>query len=188
MAPPNRDIVRYREVRRADQLDDQKTALQILAAHVASGTQEELQEFVLSQVKRIIHGDAAGNWYDNFNAGGAILSLEELSTLSLTPSNHRTLRQLIHFIDDGPAGGFATGAVKQILPSANPFPTSVIWWEDALLTKRIVDKIIVRNPNKTPATVQWRMYDVDGTTVLETVTDTYAYSGIFEISRTRAIV
>ena len=188
MAPPNRDIVRYREVRRADQLDDQKTALQILAAHLASGTQEELQEFVLSQVKRIIHGDAAGNWYDDFNAGGAILSLEELSTLGLTVSGHRTLRQLIHFIDDGPAGGFATGAVKQILPSANPFPTSVIWWEDALLTKRIVDKTIVRNPNKTPATVQWRMYDVDGTTVLETVTDTYAYSGIFEISRTRAIV
>jgi len=71
MAPPsNRDIIRYREVRRADQLNDQKTALQILQAVAASSTQEELQEFVLSQIKRIIYGDEPGNWYDDFITNG----------------------------------------------------------------------------------------------------------------------
>jgi len=71
MAPPNnRDIIRYREVRRADQVDDQKTALQILQALSGSATQEELQEFVLSQIKRIIYGDNPGNWYDDFITNG----------------------------------------------------------------------------------------------------------------------
>jgi len=71
MAPPGkRDLVRYREVRRADQLDDQKTALQILAADASSVTQEELQQFLLSQVKRIIWGDHAGTWKDDFVAAG----------------------------------------------------------------------------------------------------------------------
>lgn len=79
MAPPStRDIIRYKEVRRADTLDDQKTALQILAAEVNALTQEQLQEFILSQIKRIIHGDNAGYWRDNFAAAG-ISSLEDLS-------------------------------------------------------------------------------------------------------------
>jgi hypothetical protein len=73
--------VRYRAIRVADELDDQKTALSILNALVSSITQEDLQEFILSQVKRIIHGNAAGTWRDDFEAAG-ILSLDELTQLS----------------------------------------------------------------------------------------------------------
>jgi len=76
MAGPTK--VRYRDIRVADKTDDQKSAAQILNALVSSITQEDLQEFVLSQVKRIIHGDYSGTWRDNFEGAG-ILSLEELS-------------------------------------------------------------------------------------------------------------
>jgi hypothetical protein len=105
----------------------------------------------------------------------------------ITADEHKILRQLIHFIDEGPGGGFASGAYKEILPAANPFPTQTIWWESSLKLQKIVEKNITRNANQTPATIQWKMYDTDGSTVLETVTDTITYSGVFEISRTRSI-
>lgn len=73
--------VRYRAVRVADRTDDQKTAVSILNALVSSITQEDLQEFILSQVKRIIYGNATGTWRDDFEAAG-ILSLGELTQLS----------------------------------------------------------------------------------------------------------
>ena len=98
---------------------------------------------------------------------------------------HRDVRQLIHFIDSGPALGFASGAFQETL--GIPFPTSVIWWESAAKLEKIVELTITRNANQTPATEEWKMYDTDGSTVLETVTDTISYSGIFESSRTRTI-
>jgi hypothetical protein len=105
----------------------------------------------------------------------------------VTPAEHETLRQLIHFIDQGPAGGFATGAYAEQLPTGNPFPTSKTWYVDATKAKKIVDQVVTRNANKTIATSQWRVYAVDGSTVLETVTDTISYSGVTESSRSRAI-
>ena len=46
---------------------------------------------------------------------------------------------------------------------------------------------ITRDSQKKPVTEEWKMYDEDGVTVVETVTDTITYSGPFEISRTRTI-
>jgi hypothetical protein len=105
----------------------------------------------------------------------------------LTKSEHRTLRQLIHFIDDGPAEGFATGAFREVLPTGDPFPTSAIWWESSSKLKKIVE-VTVTYSGPFPATEEWKMYDTDGSTVLATVTDTIVYSGPFESNRTRAIV
>jgi len=105
----------------------------------------------------------------------------------LTESQHRVLRQLIHFINDGPAEGFATGAYKEILPAANPFPTSAIWYESSSKSKKIIE-LTVTYTGAFPTTEEWKMYDTDGSTVLATVTDTISYSGPFETSRTRAIV
>jgi hypothetical protein len=106
----------------------------------------------------------------------------------ITASAHRTLRQLIHFIDEGPAEGFATGAYREMFPASSPFPTSFIWWESAAKTEKIVEKTYTYNPNKTVSQVEWKMYDTDGVTVLATITDVITYSGIFETSRTRSIV
>lgn len=105
----------------------------------------------------------------------------------LTATAHQALRQLIHFIEDGPATGFATGAYKETLPSADPFPTSFIWWTSAAKTAKIVELTITYNSNKTPSAEEWKMYDTDGTTVLSTVTDAISYSGVFETTRTRTI-
>jgi len=105
----------------------------------------------------------------------------------ISANAHKSLRQLIHFIDNGPADGFASGAYREILPVEDPFPTSVIWWESVAKTEKIVEKTYTYNDNKTVSQVQWKMYDTDGTTVLTTVTDSITYSGIFEVSRTRSI-
>lgn len=82
MSPPSQhDIIRYREVRRADALNDQKTAGQILTALGVSVTQEDLQQFVLSQLKRVIFGNNPGNWYSDFESAG-IPSLAQLVAFS----------------------------------------------------------------------------------------------------------
>ena len=73
-----KDLVRYKEVRLADLRNDQKTAAQILNADAASDTQEQFQEFVLSQIKRIIHGDHSGIWKDDFRSQD-ILDLQDIS-------------------------------------------------------------------------------------------------------------
>jgi len=100
---------------------------------------------------------------------------------------HPPLRDLIHFIDSGPAIGFASGAFKETLPTGSPFPTSETWYEDGNKTQKIVELTITRDTGQKPVTEEWKMYDVDGSTVLETVTDSISYSGPFETSRTRTI-
>lgn len=105
----------------------------------------------------------------------------------LTPNEHQTLRQLIHFMNEGPANGFLSGAYKEILPTASPFPTSIIWYESNTKAKKIVEKTYTYNANKTPATIAWAMYATDGITVIATVSDAITYQGVFETSRTRSI-
>lgn len=107
-----------------------------------------------------------------------------VSTLDLI-SAHRSLLDLIHFIDDGPGDGFASGAFKDSDPTA--FPTSEIWYKDGGKTQKIVE-LTLTYTGVLPTTEVWRMYDTDGTTVLFTVTDTITYSGIFEDTRTRTWV
>lgn len=109
-----------------------------------------------------------------------------LNASGISQSQHEALRQLIHFINEGPASGFASGAYKEILPTADPFPTSVIWYTSSAKTNKIVEKTYTYNSNKTPATVTWKMYDASGV-LLATVTDTIAYNGVFEVNRTRTI-
>jgi hypothetical protein len=103
----------------------------------------------------------------------------------ITASQHKALRDLIHFVSEGPADGFTSGAYLEVLPSADPFPTSEIWWTDSGKTDKIVELTTTYNGNKTIATEVWKMYDTDGSTVLVTLTDTYAYSGVFVTTVTR---
>lgn len=101
-------------------------------------------------------------------------------------NQHETLRQLIHFIDEGPATGFASGAFKKTI--GQPFPTSVTWYEDYTEAKKIVEKLIVRNSAKNPTSITWNMYATDGTTIIHTITDAITYiSSSFEFTRTRTI-
>jgi hypothetical protein len=97
---------------------------------------------------------------------------------------HKVLRQLIHFIDNGPAEGFASGAYREI--TGTTFPTAVVWYTDAGVSKKkIVEKLITWT-GSLPTTITWKVYDASEV-LLATVTDTITYAGVFEISRTRAI-
>ncbi len=101
--------------------------------------------------------------------------------------SHDTLRKLIHLADRGPFEGFASGAYKETLPVADPFPTSIVWYSNSGKTQKIVEKTIAYDLSKNPTTITWEAYESDGITVIATVTDTVSYSGVFETSRTRAI-
>jgi hypothetical protein len=103
--------IRYRVVRVADKTDDQKTAIGILNSLATSVTQEDLQEFILSQIKRIIHGDLPGTWRDDFETTG-ILNLQGLTQLvteegvavSATCQSTDAVGDLVYISGDSTAG------------------------------------------------------------------------------------
>jgi hypothetical protein len=135
-----------------------------------------------------IHRDSGKlKFVDTENPAG--FSLTQLTSGGgISEAAHKTLRQLIHLAEEGgPFEGFASGAFQEILPSANPFPTSFIWWTSNAKTHKIVELTLVYNANKTINTEQWKAYDLDGNTILVTVTDTWTYSGVFPLSRTRVV-
>ena len=103
----------------------------------------------------------------------------------ITESQHKILRHLIHFIDNGPAEGFASGAYREM--TGTVFPTAIIWYNQAGAgKKKIVEKLITWT-GVNPTTIVWKIYDTSEV-LLATVTDTISYTGVFETSRLRAIV
>lgn len=122
------------------------------------------------------------------NASGNTLqsALTGIDQSIVNPLDHQTLRQLIHFLDEGPGDGFDSGAYKETLN--HPFPNSIIWYTDNTKSKIIVSKTIMRNSIQIPITITWQVYKVDGINVAHTVTDTITYiNNVFESSRTRNI-
>lgn len=111
---------------------------------------------------------------------------EEGQELSLagegvTEAQHRALRQLIHFLDQGPEGN----SFKEVLPVASPFPTQVVWWDSGDKNVKILEKTVIRNAGQFPTEIKWEIYNLAGDTILATVTDFITYSGPFEVSRDR---
>jgi hypothetical protein len=112
---------------------------------------------------------------------------------SLTPADHDALRQLIHFIDEGPGDGFPPGSFKVV--TGGLFPTDITWWDsDPNVNpgaKKIVQKAINRGPPATiilPTPITWTMYAADGVTVLQQIRDDINYSGVAEVSRERTVL
>ena len=102
----------------------------------------------------------------------------------ISTAQHKTLRHLIHFIDNGPADGFASGAYRET--TGTTFPTAIIWYDKSGTgKKKIVSKEIVWS-GPFPTTITWKMYDASET-LLATVSDSLTYSGPFETSRVRTI-
>jgi hypothetical protein len=105
----------------------------------------------------------------------------------LTAGQHEQLRQIIHLFDgSGPANGFTTGMYREINPPAAILPTTITWWDSVAMVNKIVEKTI-SYVGVLPSTITWVVYASDGVTVLETAVDTLVYSGVFEVSRTRAV-
>lgn len=136
-------------------------------------------------------GDASG-------AADASTTTKGISKLSVAPvsptspiavgdnDERVSYRRGILFVQDGPVEGFASGAYKQTLPVDDPFPTQEIWWESAAMLKKIAHKTITYT-DVFPTTEVLVIYAADGVTPLRTITDTIAYSGPFETTRTRSV-
>ncbi len=92
--------------------------------------------------------------------------------------DHKVIRHLIHLAEHGgPWDEFSTSPYREPKSGSGPWDHGYIWWESSSKSKKIVEKTINRNSNKTPSTIVWKVYDTDGSTVLVTATDTYAYTG-----------
>lgn len=126
--------------------------------------------------------DDAGGRFSFFDDAG---EFDPRAGAGITESQHEALRALIHFIDDGPACGFASGAYRETLPAGSPFPSSIVWWTSAAKTDRIVE-LAISYSGALPVSESWIMYDAAGLAAC-TVTDAIAYAGAFETSRTRTI-
>lgn len=72
-----RTLIRFDQIRKALQLDDQKDPAEIWSGPGLALTEQDLQEYVLSQIKQIIFGDHDGEWNSDFAAAG-ILPLADL--------------------------------------------------------------------------------------------------------------
>jgi hypothetical protein len=118
-------INQLRQVRQSDTYDDGLPAGPTLQSG-ARNLQDDLNA-LRSQIKRIT-GEAA--W-----TTGPQTDLATLATNSgLTAAQHAALHQLIHFISEGPAEQYASGALKETL--GIPFASSEIWYTDNTKTKR----------------------------------------------------
>lgn len=126
---------------------------------------------------RYVNGDFKGK------DGTGVFNLRSGS--GLTETQHRALRQLIHFIDEGPAEGFLTGAYREV--TGGLFPTAVIWYDQQGEGKKKIVEQLITWSGVLPSAIVWKVYD-SSEVLLATVTDSPTYSGIFETSRTREIV
>lgn len=153
-------------------------------------------ELVISNIDLLQFTDCGINYLEGYGfTTGVTIGFDQLDGYlqsiiggggSIEPQ-HKTLRDLIHFIDEGPGDGFATGAFKEVLPNNSPFPTSITWYLDVAKTKKLVEKFIIYTNTAFPTTIHWNMYDYDGVTLIHTVIDTITYNTAFESTRTRAI-
>jgi len=129
-------------------------------------------------------------WFEDATHSGVNrVNLDDMTAAAssgISTTTHRTLRQLIHFIDDGPAEGFASGAYKETSYSGINVILEV-WYDDSSKSNKIIE-LNISYSGINPITEEWKMYDTDGSTVLATITDSITYTGINEISRTRTIV
>lgn len=151
-------------------------------------------------------GDACPSATEIYNGTGTGLSEQIQATLEGDPNissigiqqynlvvsvpnpwtdQHKVLRQLIHFIDNGPAEGFASGAYRQTTGTA--FPSAIVWYDSAAPTKKKIVEKLISYSGVFPSVITWKVYDTSET-LLATVTDTISYSGAFETSRVRTIV
>jgi len=174
-------------------LKDQSTGSQNGIYVAASGAWAYATDWATTSVVpeatvRVSEGTANGHTKWRLNNTGTItvgttsLTFVSDSSSGISAAAHKTLLQLIHFIDEGPAEGFTTGATKTT--TGTVFPTQNRWKRaDAT---NLVDQNITWT-GVTPTTIEWKVYDTDGSTVLATVTDTITYSGVFEASRSRSI-
>lgn len=132
--------------------------------------------------KVIVSRDASDNmtFQDGIVSGVKTLTDMLASGTGMSEAAHKIIRQLIHFMEDGPAAG----SYREI--TGTVFPTAFVWWETSSKLKKIYEKLNTWSGVNVTKIVR-KIYATDGSTVLATATDTITYSGVFETNRTRVI-
>jgi hypothetical protein len=132
----------------------------------------EVDSLLLDPVAADPSGTVDGQlWYNSTTgglrgqAGGVVGPIG-----GLLANQHRSLAQLIHFLDNGPD----SNAYREALPAGAVFPTSVTWWDSSSKTTKLVEKLITWS-GAFPTQVVWKVYSAG--VLQETATDTYAYTG-----------
>lgn len=96
-------------------------------------------------------------------------------------NEHKSLRQLMHFLDDGPGDGFSNNPYKEIYGGL--FPSRITWWTDSNKNYKIFQTEITRS-GVFPITQSYKIYTSIGT-LSSVATDVIYYSGSIEVSRIR---
>lgn len=95
------------------------------------------------------------------------------------------INQIFTIINEHSIAGY-----KEILPSEEPFPTSVTWYTNSGKTIKLVDKTYTYDENTRITSIVYKLYDkTTENNIVRTMTDTISYSGlsVFETSRTRVM-
>jgi hypothetical protein len=158
------------------EIDPNEDAPDCRATYYQNDTSNDTNVYVSRDSNDLVFKDSANT----------LKTLSDLvaGTGGLTADQHKALHQLIHFIGDGPADGFTSGAFREMTWSGIN-PTDVIWYTDSGKTQKIVERNLTwTGINLT--TDAWKMYNDSGTLIV-TVSDSITYSGILEDDRTRTI-
>jgi hypothetical protein len=103
-----------------------------------------------------------------------------------TQASTATTIKMKDFIN-APVDDFASGLFRTVT-MGTVAPSNITWWTDNTQTTKIFESNYTRNAAQVATSIEHKLYDTDGVTVLKTVTDAITYSGIIETSRTRTIV
>lgn len=105
----------------------------------------------------------------------------------LTTFDHKHIRHMIHYLEGGPP----SGAFYEIAGSTL-FPTNKTWYTNSAKTHKIFEKLIERSippaTNIAPTPIEYKLYSIDGSTVIAHLKDDIVYSGVFSINRTRTVI
>jgi hypothetical protein len=116
-------------------------------------------------------------------SGSAVWKETTVTASGISETDHKSLRHLIHFINEGPGDGFYSNPFREI--SGGIFPTRVTWWSDSNKTFRLFQTEITRS-GIYPITESHKMFAADGLTILASAKDVITYSGAFELARSRS--
>lgn len=116
-------------------------------------------------------------------SGSSVWKNVTSASSGITDTDHKTLRQLIHFINEGPGDGFYSNPFREIVGGL--FPSRVTWWSDSGKTIRLFQTEVTRS-GIYPVTQSYKMYASNGVTLLAVATDVIAYNGAFEVARSRS--
>lgn len=106
------------------------------------------------------------------------------ATSGITSEQHKTLRQAIHLIPNGPYDGFSASPLYQEF-EGGIFPNKMTWYTSNSKISKILEQNVVYNTNKTIQSQTWIIYSYDGMTPLLTMQEFFTYNGIILSNVTR---